>query len=95
MQQAIETVRKLESLLETASTNGGLWVSAGGGTKNVIAGEISRHHGLEYGVAHTLLTQMLGEDWYSDLYWAQPRVEDWDELRFDARTIVRAAIRNS
>lgn len=40
--QALVAAARFHSLAATASRNGGLWVSAGGGTANVVAGIIAR-----------------------------------------------------
>lgn len=89
------------SLAETAAANGGFWVSAAGGTANVVAGVISSATGVSYEDAHHALDVMgreqLGEDWYSVLADSQPwHCDDLDsaeEARWAARTIARAAVR--
>lgn len=89
------------SLAETAAANGGFWVSAAGGTANVVAGEIARATGASFDEAHQALDaigrEQLGEDWYSVLADSQPwRWDDLDsaeDARWDVRTIARAAVR--
>jgi hypothetical protein len=89
------------SLAETAAANGGFWVSAAGGTANVVAGVISRATGVSYKDAHHALDVMgrevFGDCWYQQLADIQPfRWDDWhDDVpgRWDARTIARAACR--
>jgi len=89
------------SLAETAAANGGFWVSAAGGTANVVAGEIALATNVTFEDAHRALDIMgkeaIGECWYQHLAEAQPwRWDDLDsseEARWDARTIARAAAR--
>jgi len=89
--------KKFHSLAATAARNGGFWVSAGGGTANVVAGEISRATGVTFEDAHIALDVTGGPDWYADMAQAQP----WpmgippEFIRWDARLIARAAIRSS
>ena len=44
-----------------------LLVTAGGGTGNVLAGELSRYLGISYDEAHTLL-ESVNPDWYENLF---------------------------
>ena len=93
-------VARFFSLAECAARNGGFWVSAAGGTANIVAGEISRATACSYSQAHEALDcigkELHGEDWYACLADMQP----WPALnppedggRWDARTIARAACR--
>lgn len=94
-QKAKSVAAKFHSLAAIASANGGLWVSAAGGTANVVAGEISRATGVSFEEAHQLLDITGGENWYEELAYQQP----WpinhipEEPRWDARVIARAACR--
>ena len=89
------------SLAETAAANGGFWVSAAGGTANVVAGVISSATGVSYEDAHHALDVMgrevLGDNWYQQLAEAQPwpmnDLDSADGARWNARTIARAAAR--
>ena len=89
---------RFHQLAAYAAAHGGFWVSPGGSTANVIAGEISRATGVSFNEAHRALEVTGGEDWYAEMADAQPwRWDDWhDDVpgRWDARTIVRAAVRH-
>ena len=80
---------------ETATANGGIWISTGGGTANVIAGTISREIGVDYNQVHDTLNLVGGEDWYADLFFANGgfHVGSDYEFRFDARLVALAACR--
>jgi hypothetical protein len=88
---------RFHALAGTAAANGGFWISAAGGTANVVAGEIARATGASFDEAHHALDVTGGEDWYSDLAHAQPwAIDAWhDETpgRWDAITIAKAACR--
>ena len=94
---ALIAAARFHALAATAAANGGFWVSAGGGTANVVAGEIARATGAEFAEAHRALDLTGGEDWYSTMAYAQPwPIDSWhDDVpgRWDARTIARAACR--
>lgn len=94
---ALIAAARFHALAGTAAANGGFWVSAGGGTANVVAGEISRSTGASFEEAHHALDVTGGEDWYSSLAYAQPwAIDAWHDDtpgRWDARTIARAACR--
>lgn len=45
-----------------------LWVSAAGGTANVLAGELSRFAGVSFQESSDLLDQVGGPNWYPDLH---------------------------
>ena len=89
------------SWAETAAANGGFWVSAAGGTANVVAGVISSATGVSYEDAHHALDVMgrevLGDNWYQQLaeaqQWPRNDLDSADGARWDARTIARAAAR--
>lgn len=83
-------VHKITALLWVATENGGVWVSAGGGTANVLAGEIAQATGVSYEQAHHLLNKYGGEDWYFLFHVVNRGCEN---PRFDARTIAKAAAR--
>jgi len=95
--RGLEAARKIHRFLEVASKNGGLWVSAAGGTANVLAGELAKKLNCAYLDAHRYLNITGGQEWYRELAYAQPwRWDDMDaavEARFDARTIAKAALR--
>jgi len=94
---------RFHALATTAASNGGFFVSAAGGTANVVAGEIARATGVSFEDAqHALNVTATTEDWYGDMAAAQPFgygvIPFDDELgewycRWDARTIARAACR--
>ena len=87
-------------LAKKASEDGGFWVSAAGGTANVIAGTFSRRLGVEYKRVHSALDQILGEDWYDKMAWWQPwpidsipyDQEDGWQCKHDAGDLAEAAI---
>ena len=103
---ALIAAARFHALAVTAAANGGFWVSAGGGTANVIAGEIARATGVTFVDAlHALDVtgrEAWGDDWYGALAAAQPfgygvipfddHLNEW-YCRWDARTIARAACR--
>jgi hypothetical protein len=85
---------RFHKLAETAQKYGGLWVSAAGGTANVVAGELARLCSCEYQEAHRALDITGGENWYADLAAMQPwAMESEPSPRWDARTIAKAAAR--
>lgn len=88
---------RFHALAATAAANGGFWVSAAGGTANVVAGEIARATGVTFEDAHHALDVTGGEGWYAEMAYAQPwAIDAWhDDVpgRWDARTIARAACR--
>ena len=95
---ALIVAARFHGLAATASVNGGFWVSAAGGTANVVAGVISRATGVSFEDAHRALDATASsEDWYEELAAAQPwSIDAWhDEVpgRWDAATIARAACR--
>ncbi len=101
---ALIAAARFHALAAKAAANGGFWVSAGGGTANVVAGEIARATGAEFSEAlRALDLTASGEDWYSDLAAAQPwpyttvpydhETDSWYS-RWDARTIAKAACRS-
>ena len=101
---AVAAARRFFRLAECAARHGGFWVSAAGGTANVVAGCLARHFGISYEDAHLILDEVgrewAGQDWYATLAYIQPFPWDagWcDDVppgRFDARTIARAACRH-
>ena len=97
MTAALIAAARFHALAATAARNGGFWVSAAGGTANVVAGEIARATGASYEDAHRALDVTAGEGWYYALACAQPwPMGAWhDDVpgRWDARTIARAACR--
>ena len=104
---ALIAAARFHALARTAAANGGFWVSAGGGTANVVAGEIARATGASFEEAHRALSvtgrEAWGDgDWYCRMAAAQPfgygavpfdhQRDEW-YCRWDARTIARAACR--
>ena len=105
---ALIAAARFHSLAVTAAANGGFWVSAAGGTANVVAGEIARSTGVSFENAHRALDATAGQvwgedpDWYGSMAAAQPfgygvipfddERDEW-YCRWDARTIARAACR--
>jgi hypothetical protein len=99
--KAYNASRRFFELAAVAAKTGGFWVSAGGGTANVIAGEISRQFDVEFAEAKEILSNV-GEDffgtfeWYAEMAWCQPwsPLDVPDDLgRWDARLIAKAACR--
>lgn len=94
---ALIAAARFHALAACAAAHGGFWVSAAGGTANVVAGEIARATGASYIEAHRALDLTGSDDWYSDLAHAQPwSIDTWHDdvpWRWDARTIARAACR--
>jgi hypothetical protein len=99
---AAKAARRFFVLAHTAASHGGFWVSAAGGTANVVAGEIARAIGVSFAAAHRALDAVGGSGWYQDLAEMQPWPimeipydHDTDQwlCRWDARTIARAAVR--
>ena len=93
-------IKKFFSLAEVAAKNGGFWVSASGGTANVVAGEIARHTGETFEAAWTALDivgrELYPDGWYDQLFFSQPFGWDMDaaeNARWDAALIARAACR--
>jgi hypothetical protein len=103
---ALIAAARFHSLAACAAAHGGFWVSAGGGTANVVAGEIARVTGVTFEDAHHALDitgrEAWGDDWYGAIAAAQPfgygvipfddEREEW-YCRWGARTIARAACR--
>lgn len=89
---AAGAARRFFELAEAAGKYGGFWVSVGGGTANVVAGEIARRFGVSFEEAHCLLEEAglewTGPDWYEVLFFA------CSGDRFDARLIAQAAGRH-
>ena len=100
---AARAARRFFRLAEVAALNGGFWVSAAGGTANVVAGTIARHCGISFEDALDILDQAgrewAGDDWYATLMFIQPfRLDGWDDWnempgRWDVRTVAKAACR--
>jgi hypothetical protein len=88
---------KFHCIAACAAKHGGFFVSAGGGTANVVAGIIARATGDSFENAHDALLVTGGEGWYSALAEAQPfRWDAWHAIapgRWDAGLIARAAVR--
>ena len=103
---AARAARRFFKLAEVAARNGGFWVSAGGGSANVVAGVIARQCGISFEDARRILDQVGrewgGRDWYAVLAGIQPfRLDGWDPWdswedvpgRWDVRTVAKAACR--
>ena len=106
---AARAARRFFKLAEVAALNGGFWVSASGGTANVVAGEIARRCGIQFEDARQILEdagrEWAGDDWYTILLNIQPfRWDGWDPWdswdvwnempgRWDVRTVAKAACR--
>jgi len=54
-----------------------MWVSAGGGTFNVLAGAVACHAGVSFDQAHDALDQVGGPDW-RDALWTRNHLNDGD-----------------
>jgi hypothetical protein len=105
---AVTIANKFFRLARLAAKHGGFWVSAGGGTARVVAGEIARATGTSFEDALRILERqgdvavyLYGPehygwagnfDWYVWLADIQPH-NDPECARFDARTIALAACR--
>ncbi len=94
---ALIAAARFHALAATAAANGGFWVSAGGGTANVVAGEIARATGAGFAEAHRALDLTGGEDWYAEMAYAQPwAIGAWhDDVpgRWDVCVVAKAACR--
>ena len=100
---AARAARRFFRLAEVAALNGGFWVSAAGGSANVVAGEIARRFGITFEDARQILDKAgrdwAGDDWYAVLMFIQPfRLDGWDDWdgvpgRWDVRTVAKAACR--
>ena len=94
-----EIFKKFWRLTFTAARNGGIWVSAAGGTQNVAAGTISRMTGLSYNEAHDGIERHAP---HGDGSWASvegcnpwPYMAMGDDVpRWDIETVARAAVKN-
>ncbi len=88
---------RFHALSYAASRNGGLWVSAGGGTANVAAGILSRQLNVSYKEAHDALDWTGGSEWYQRLAEAQPwpltSSPEPETVRWKVETIMKAACR--
>lgn len=91
--RAMVAVARLEVLLAAATRNGGLWVSAAGGTANAMAVVITGHTGVGFIEAHRIMDSILGDGWYANLANAQPHRGEPDDFRWSARTVALAACR--
>jgi hypothetical protein len=108
--RAARAARRFFKLAEVASRNGGFWVSAAGGTANVVAGVIASRCGIPVEDARRILDEAgrewAGRDWYAVLANLQPFQWDgwevwdpwevWEDIpgRWDVRQIAKAACRN-
>lgn len=94
--KAVKIAKEFHFLAHIAARNGGFWVSAGGGTANIIAGIISRSANVDFKSAHKALNETGGNDWYMNMAMAQPwRLDAYFEEtpgRWNVSTIVSAAI---
>jgi len=94
MTTAFVAAARFHALAAAASRNGGVWVSAAGGTANVTAGIIARACRISFYAAHHALDVIGGEGWYQALFMAQPRVTGGpDYYRWDVKTVANAAVR--
>jgi hypothetical protein len=77
--------------LDWAHSQRAMWVSAAGGTANVLAGEISRFTGSSYEEAHNALDVAGGPDWYDELpAHSNPFVQnDWTDARGLGKAMAR------
>ena len=103
---AFYAARRFFRLAEIAAKHGGFWVSAAGGTANVVAGVIAGRCGIPFEDARRILDEAgrdwAGDGWYTALADLQPfRWDGWDAWdtwdawdvpgRWDVRTIAKAA----
>lgn len=70
-----------------------MWVSAGGGTANVLAGALARHLGISFDAAHAALNAAGGPDWYGALY-TRHHLADLDGQTADAAGVAKFLKRN-
>jgi len=103
--ETLKAAARFHALAKSAARNGGFWVSAGGGTANVVAGIIARATGASFEEAHRAMDltgcEAWGEDWYavlaSAMPWGYDVIPQRDDgtwwCRFDAGTVARAACR--
>jgi hypothetical protein len=87
---AICVVKKIMALMWAATDHGGVWVSVGGGTANVLAGAVAQASGVSYEQAHHLLNVWGEREWYVTFHNAN---RGYENPRFDARTIAKAAVK--
>ena len=80
-----------------AAKNGGVWVSAAGGTQNVAAGTISRMTGLSYNEAHDGIERHAPHG--DESWWNVEAANPWPYMamgdyvpRWDIETVARAAV---
>lgn len=98
---AARIAAKFFELSYVAAQNGGFWVSASGGTANVVAREISRAVDLPFEECSKILAIVGAAEFHysSDLSWYNElhnlsSFYDFEEPRWDVRTIIRAAARS-
>lgn len=97
MTMAKKFANKFHKLAFKAGKTGGFWVSAGGGTANVVAAIIAKKCDVDFVSALNALNDegsiFWQGDWYKTMYQYCDRY--WgDQKRWDARTIAKAACRN-
>ena len=94
----IEIAKKFHRLSRIVPKYGRFWVSAAGGTANVVAGEIAKAAPISYDEAHWCLdraAELMGiDDWYGDLYYYHGNGDFDASYRYDARDVVKWAIRS-
>lgn len=93
--KALKIANEFHNLAIVAARNGGFWVSAGGGTANVVANEICKKTGVSFEQGLKVLDLTGGKDWYMELAMSQPwPIHTFHEEipgRWDVITIARAA----
>ena len=94
-----EALRQVFETCVWAGQHGGFWVSHGGGTRKVMAGEISRLWDIKFEDALTLLDEAGSEffgtkDWYKALEEISNSKDksSWEELPWQSEWLVRATL---
>ena len=95
---AISIAKEFHRISRIIPKYGCFWVSAAGGTANVVAGEIAIAAQISYDEAHLCLdraAELMGiDDWYGDLYYYHNNGDFSASYRYDAKEIVRLATRS-
>lgn len=84
--KAEKLIEKFFRNVDSFSTKESLFVSAGGGTANVLAGIVSKRTNISFLEAYTCLEEVgiewAGEFWYQELHYKVGSFEPTQELEF-------------
>ena len=89
--KVLVVARKFFIMADKAMSNGGFWVSAGGGTARIVIAEIARATGFSDAEVEDGLNMVGGDAWYAEYYHRQN--QDWEKNHWSVRTIVKAALK--